>query len=91
MSTISDYELILNKLSWYQISSMKYSINNGDSGNKIILDFNTNKKGEVSCNDNDGQPLPVDIIEEFSEVVLFRKKQEEIDKGIPQEQWEIRS
>ena len=90
MFNTNDYEIILNNLGWHQISITKYSINNDDTGNKIFLDFSTNKKGILSCNDGDGQPIPVDVIEEFNEVVVFRKKQEEIDKGIPQEPWEVR-
>jgi hypothetical protein len=53
------------------------------------LDFSTNGKGVISCNDFNGQPIPVDIIEEFSEVAIFRKKQNEVDMGIPLDTWEL--
>lgn len=84
------YETILFNLGWHQISPLKYDIKNDDTGSIIYLDFSTDEKGVFSCNDMDGQPLPVDIIEEFSEIVIFRKKQNEIDKGVPQEPWEAR-
>ncbi len=84
-----EYEKILFNSGWHQISTTLWSLKNDDTGSVIYLDFCKDEKGVFYCNDKDGQPLPVDIIEEFNEVVLFRKKQGEIDKGIPQERWEI--
>ena len=89
MFPYSEYEKILFNLGWHQISPKLWSIKNDDSGSDIVLDFSKDKKGIFSCNDIDGQPLSNDTIEEFDEVVIFRRKQEEIDKGIPQERWEI--
>lgn len=40
--------------------------------------------------DEDNQTIPVDIVDEWDELITFRRKQREIDLGIPQEYWEIR-
>ena len=84
------YGDLLFKLGWHQISTTMFSIENDFLENKIYIDFGNNIKGIVSCNDKDGQPIKEDIIEEFDVVAIFRKKQEEIDIGVPQHSWELR-
>jgi len=79
------YGKILFRLGWHQISQKLWSLKNDDTNNIIYLDFKDDKKGIFTCNDKDNQPIPNDIIEEWSEIAIFRKKQLEIDKGIPQE------
>ncbi len=85
----SKYEKILLRLGWHQISSTLWSIKNDDSESVLCLDLSKDKKGVFSFKDGDGQSLQNDFIEEFDEAVIFRRKQYEIDSGVPQEYWEI--
>jgi hypothetical protein len=89
MNPYIKYEKILLNLGWYQTSSTTWSINSNDSGSVINIDFSRDKKGIFSLKDRTGQQLPKCIIEEFDEAVIFRRKQYELDMGIPHDYWEI--
>ena len=89
MYLCSEYAVVLSRRGWHLVSSKRWMIETRFDGKRIYLDFSEDKKGVLSCKDREGQPFPVDFIEEFDEVVVFRRKQEEIEKGIPQDWWEI--
>lgn len=89
MYPISEYGQVLFRLGWRQIMAKLWEIQNDDTGCKIYMDFRKNDKGDCYCNDNDGQPISTDVIEEWNEVAIFRKRQEEILKGVPLDKWEL--
>jgi hypothetical protein len=82
MSYSSAYKRVLELLGWIEDQPDLWKIKRDEHG-LIFLDFRRNPDGLSYSYDQDRQLIPEDIVEEWSEVALFRKKQEYIRRDVP--------
>ena len=82
MSYYSDYKKALEMLGWIEDQPNLWKIKRDERGH-IFMDFRENPEGLSYSYDEDKQLIFEDIVEEWREVALFRRQQENIRKGVP--------
>jgi hypothetical protein len=82
MSHYSDYRKVLEMLGWTEDLSGLWKIKRDERG-LILMDFRENPEGLSYSYDEDKQLISEDIVEEWREVSLFRRQQENIRRGVP--------
>jgi hypothetical protein len=69
-------------LGWTEDLSGLWKIKRDERG-LILMDFRENPEGLSYSYDEDKQLISEDIVEEWREVSLFRRQQENIRRGVP--------
>jgi hypothetical protein len=78
----SDYRKALEMLGWTEDLPGLWKIKRDERG-PILMDFRENPEGLSYSYDEDKQLISEDIVEEWREVALFRRQQENIRRGVP--------
>ncbi|DAC72784.1 MAG TPA: hypothetical protein DSN98_03525 [Thermoplasmata archaeon] len=82
MYNYSDYRNALERLGWIEDKTDLWKIKR-DEREDIFMDFRENPEGLSFSYDEDKQLISEDTVEEWSEVALFRRLQENLRKGVP--------